>query len=62
MLQWPRESDHGTAKVDCGAFEELRINNTRELGYFLRCGCAELCRKAREYRVDCIEVSSILIE
>ena len=38
------------------AFEELWIDNPRKLGYLLWCGCAELCRKAWEYRVNCIKV------
>ena len=59
MLQYPRKADHGAAEVDCGAFEELRINNPWKLGYLLRCGCTELCREAWEYRVDCVEVIRI---
>ena len=59
MLQHPREADQGAAKVDCGAFEELWINNPWKLGYLLRCGCTELCREAWEYRVDCVEVIRI---
>ena len=59
MLQHPREADQGAAEVDCGAFEELWINNPWKLGYLLRCGCTELCREAWEYRVDCVEVIRI---
>ena len=44
MVQHPREADQGAAKVDCGAFEELWINDPWKLGWLLLCGYTELCR------------------
>jgi len=61
MLQRPREADQGSTEVDCGAFEELWINNPWKLGYLLRCGCTELCR-VTDLSICCLRHMILLLE